>query len=34
MSDYEYILKTEHLSKSFGSLEVLKDISLAVKRAR
>lgn len=33
MSDtYEYILKTEHVSKRFGSLEVLKDISLSVKK--
>lgn len=32
MSDYEYILKTEHVSKSFGSLEVLKDINLQVKK--
>jgi ABC-type polar amino acid transport system ATPase subunit len=32
MSDYEYILKTEHLQKSFGSLEVLKDINLAVRK--
>ena len=33
MSDsYEYILKTEHVSKRFGSLEVLKDINLAVKK--
>ncbi len=29
---YEYILKTEHVSKRFGSLEVLKDINLAVKK--
>ncbi len=33
MSDnYEYILKTEHVSKRFGSLEVLKDINLSVKK--
>ncbi|MDD3213435.1 MAG: amino acid ABC transporter ATP-binding protein [Eubacteriales bacterium] len=32
MSDYEYILKTEHLRKSFGTLEVLKDINLSVKK--
>jgi ABC-type polar amino acid transport system ATPase subunit len=32
MSDYEYILKTEHLQKSFGSLEVLRDINLAVRK--
>ncbi len=31
-ADYEYILKTEHVSKHFGSLEVLKDINLAVKK--
>ena len=31
MSDYQYILKTEHLYKSFGSLEVLKDVNLSVK---
>jgi len=30
MSDYQYILRTEHLYKSFGSLEVLKDINLSV----
>lgn len=28
----EYILETEHISKSFGSLEVLKDINLKVKK--
>lgn len=28
----KYILRTEHLSKSFGSLEVLKDINLNVKK--
>ena len=33
MSDnYEYILRTEHVSKHFGTLEVLKDISLSVKK--
>ena len=32
MSDYQYILRTEHLYKSFGSLEVLKDINLSVKK--
>ena len=32
MSEYEYILKTEHLYKSFGALEVLKDINLSVKK--
>jgi len=32
MSDFEYILKTEHVSKSFGTLEVLKDINLEVKK--
>ena len=30
--NYKYILKTEHVSKRFGSLEVLKDISLSVKK--
>jgi polar amino acid transport system ATP-binding protein len=30
--EYEYILRTEHLSKSFGTLEVLKDINLNVKK--
>lgn len=29
--DSKYILETEHVSKSFGSLEVLKDINLKVK---
>lgn len=28
----EYILETEHVSKNFGSLEVLKDINLKVKK--
>lgn len=32
MDNYEYILKTEHVSKRFGSLEVLKDINLCVKK--
>ena len=32
MSEYQYILQTEHLYKSFGSLEVLKDVNLAVKK--
>jgi ABC-type polar amino acid transport system ATPase subunit len=32
MSEYQYILKTENLHKSFGSLEVLKDINLEVKK--
>ena len=33
MSDnYEYILKTEHVSKRFGTLEVLKDVNLSVKK--
>lgn len=32
MDQYEYILETEHVSKSFGSLEVLKDINLKVKK--
>ncbi len=32
MNDYQYIIKTEHLYKSFGSLEVLKDINLSVKK--
>ena len=30
--NYEYILKTEHVSKRFGTLEVLKDINLSVKK--
>ena len=30
--NYEYILRTEHVSKRFGTLEVLKDISLSVKK--
>lgn len=32
MEDYEYILETEHIQKSFGEHEVLKDISLKVKK--
>lgn len=32
MEGFEYILETEHVSKSFGSLEVLKDINLRVKQ--
>ncbi len=32
MSEYQHILSTEHLYKSFGPLEVLKDINLAVKK--
>ncbi len=32
MSEYEYILKTENLYKSFGPLEVLKDVNLGVKK--
>ncbi len=32
MEAYQYILKTEHLNKSFGHLEVLKDINLSVKK--
>ena len=32
MDDYNLILKTEHLCKSFGTLEVLKDINLEVKK--
>ena len=30
--NYEYILRTEHVSKRFGTNEVLKDISLSVKK--
>ena len=29
---YTYILETEHIKKSFGELEVLKDISLKVRK--
>jgi polar amino acid transport system ATP-binding protein len=32
MSEPKYILRTEHLCKSFGHLEVLKDINLNVKK--
>jgi len=32
MSDYQYILKTENLCKSFGTLEVLRDVNLSVKK--
>ena len=32
MSEYEFILRTEHLRKAFGTLEVLKDINLSVKK--
>lgn len=32
MNEEKYILQTEHLSKSFGNLEVLKDVNLNVKR--
>ncbi len=32
MSETEYILRTEHIYKSFGHLEVLKDINLNVKK--
>ena len=32
MSDYQFIVSTEHLYKSFGSLEVLKDVNLSVKK--
>lgn len=32
MSDYQYILRTEQLYKSFGPLEVLKDINLGVQK--
>ncbi len=32
MDNYEYILETEHISKRFGDLEVLKDINLKVKK--
>ena len=31
MSD-EYLIKIEHLAKSFGDLAVLKDISFSVKK--
>ncbi|HPJ03327.1 MAG TPA: amino acid ABC transporter ATP-binding protein [Candidatus Limiplasma sp.] len=32
MSSYEYILRTENLYKSFGHLEVLKDVTLNVQK--
>lgn len=32
MDNYEYILETEHVSKNFGDLVVLKDINLKVKK--
>ncbi len=32
MSEYEYILRTEHLRKAFGKLEVLRDINLSVRK--
>ena len=32
MENYEYILETEHVSKNFGNLSVLKDINLKVKK--
>ncbi len=32
MSEYEFILKTEHLVKNFGTLSVLKDINLGIKK--
>ena len=32
MDNYEYILETEHVSKNFGNLSVLKDINLKVKK--
>lgn len=32
MENYEYILETEHVSKNFGNLVVLKDINLKVKK--
>lgn len=32
MENYEYILETQNISKSFGELEVLKDISIKVKK--
>ena len=32
MSDYEFILRTEDLCKSFGPLEVLKDVNLSVQK--
>ncbi len=32
MSEYQYILRTENLYKSFGHLEVLKDVNLNVEK--
>lgn len=32
MEKYEYIIETQHISKKFGKLEVLKDINLKVKK--
>ena len=32
MSEYKYILRTETLYKSFGHLEVLKDVNLSVQK--
>ncbi len=32
MGNSEFILETEHVRKKFGSLEVLKDINLQVKK--
>ena len=32
MSDYKYILRTEDLCKSFGHLEVLKEVNLSVQK--
>ncbi len=32
MSEYQYILRTENLYKSFGHLEVLKDVTLNVEK--
>ena len=32
MDNYEYILETVHLSKRFGSLEVLRDINMEVRK--
>ncbi|MBB6481027.1 amino acid ABC transporter ATP-binding protein [Spirochaeta isovalerica] len=31
-NEYEYLIRTENLSKSFGHLEVLRDVDLAVKK--
>ena len=30
--EYEFLIRTEKLCKSFGHLEVLKDVDLAVKK--